>query len=520
MSDVVIIGGGHNGLVAAFYLARAGLKPLVLERRAEVGGGAIMGEVHPGFRCPTLAHNAMIRADVVRDMDLSRHGVEPLAPATQVCALSIDGPPLTLYDDVARSIESIRTTGAADADAYGRFREAVDRVASVLTAVLASPPPSIDGPGAADIWNLLKAGRRFRSLGTRDGYRLLRWLPMPIADLAHEYFTGDLLRATVAAPGISGTMLGPWSAGSALVMLMREAHQQLAGRTSRRVKGGPGSLTRAMAAAAVGAGAEIRTDAAVERIVVRDDRVTGVVLGGQEISAGTVVSAVDPRTTFLTLIDPVDLAPDFAAKIRNYRARGTMAKINLALSALPAFRDVVDPSVLAGCVLIGPDLDYLERAFDHAKYGEFSTAPWLEMTLPSILEPQLAPPGSHVASIYVHYAPYALRSGPWDESRQTLLAAVLNVLEEYAPGVRSLVVGAQVITPADLEHEYGFAGGHIFHGELAVDQLFAMRPLLGYAKYDSPIRGLHLCSGGTHPGGFMTGASGRLAAQELLRRRI
>jgi phytoene dehydrogenase-like protein len=297
---------------------------------------------------------------------------------------------------------------------------------------------------------------------------------------------------------------------------MRHASEALAGGASLRVRGGPGSLTQAMSAAAIAAGAEIRTGQLVEQILVRDERVTGVVAGGREIAADMVISAVDPKTTFLQLIDPVELTPDLTAKMRNYRARGTVAKINLALSALPSFRGIDDSNWLAGRIHIGPSLDYLERAFDHAKYGELSREPWLELVMPSVLDPTLAPAGKHVASIYVHYAPHTLRESQWTVAKGSLLPAVLEILERYAPGIAAQVVASQVITPAELESDHGFAGGHNFHGELAIDQLFAMRPLLGHARYESPIRGLYLCGGGTHPGGFMTGASGRLAARQII----
>ena len=513
-ADVVIIGGGHNGLVAAFYLARAGLKPLVLEARDEVGGGAITAEIHPGFHCPVLSHEMLLHERVVREMNLARFGLELLTPEAEVCSLAGDDLPLVLYGDAARTAESLRARHARDAEAYPAFRASVAQIASVLGAVFEAPPPSIDNPSARDLWSLLKAGRRFRSLGRRDGYRLLRWGPMPVADLVAECFGSELLRATVAAPALTGTMFGPRSAGSSLILLMRETHRQLAGGRPLRARGGPGVVTRALAAAAQAAGAEIRTGAQVDRINVENGRAAGVVVRGQPMSTSRVISTADPRTTFLTLLDPSDLLPDFAAKARNYRAAGTTAKINLAVSALPAFG--IEPSWLTGRVQIGPTLDYLERAFDHAKYGELSAAPWLDMTIPSLVDPTLAPPGAHVMSVYVHYAPYRLR-GDWREARDRLLATTLGVLEEHAPGIRSLVVAAQVITPLDLEQTYGFSGGHIFHGELALDQLFTMRPLLGFARYDSPIRGLHLCGAGTHPGGFCTGASGRLAAREVLR---
>jgi phytoene dehydrogenase-like protein len=272
-----------------------------------------------------------------------------------------------------------------------------------------------------------------------------------------------------------------------------------------------------MATAAREAGAEIRTGVTIERIVVNDGRVTGVVGNGQAISCKTVVSGLDPRTTFLALVDPAELAPEFCAKVRNYRASGTVAKVNLALSSLPAFQGIADPMSLAGRIHIGPNLDYIERAFDCAKYGSISTAPWLDITIPSIVDTELTPRGAHVASIYTHYAPFALRSNDWSVAKNMLLATTLDAIEAYAPGIRSLVLAADVVTPSELQARIGLSGGHIFHGELALDQLFTMRPLLGHANYGSPIRGLHLCGGGTHPGGFMTGASGRLAAQAVLR---
>jgi phytoene dehydrogenase-like protein len=338
---------------------------------------------------------------------------------------------------------------------------------------------------------------------------------MSVADLTGEWFESDLLRATIAAPGLSGTMLGPRSSGSSLVLLMREAHRNLAGH-ARVVRGGPGALTAAMARAATEAGAEIRTATRVERIVIRDERASGVLANGQEIPARTVISSADPRTTFLDLVEPLVLPPDFAARMRHYRVPGTVAKVNLAVSSLPAFVGVSDHAQLSGRIHIGPDLDYLEHAFDHAKYGEYSTWPWLDVSIPSVLDPSLAPAGAHVMSVYVHYAPFALRHVRWGAARNALLTTVMRVLEEYAPGIGRLVVASHLITPAELRSEYGFAGGHMFHGELAIDQLYAMRPALGFARYQSPIAGLYLCGAGTHPGGFLSGASGRLAARHVL----
>jgi phytoene dehydrogenase-like protein len=511
-----IIGSGPNALAAAFYLARAGRKPVVLERRGEVGGGAITGEIHPGFHCPRLTHEILLHERVMRDMDLRRHGLELLVPGVDVYAPSFDGPGVALYPDAARTQDAVRAVSAKDAAAWPAYREAMSKVVAALAPLFEMAPPKIDArPGTRDLLELLKTGKRFRALGKRDAYRLLRWLPMPAADLVDEWFESDLLRAAVAAPGVSGLRLGPGAAGSGLLLMLREVHARLAGGRGLHVRGGPGALTRAMAAAARAAGAEIRTNEPVERIVTSRGQVTAIVASGREIPAGAVLSCADPRTTLLGLLDPGDLGPELATRARNYRASGTVAKINLALSAAPAFRDA-GPALLTGRVHVGPGLHYLERAADHAKYGEVSTEPWLDIRIPSVLDPGLAPAGAHVMSIYAHAAPYDLR-GDWAPAREALLRNTIAVLERVAPGVSSSIVASEVITPDLLESEFGFGGGHIFHGELSPDQLFVMRPMIGYARYDSPIKGLHLCGAGTHPGGFLTGTSGRLAAEEILR---
>lgn len=523
MSTIIIIGGGHNGLAAAFYLARAGLTPLVLEQREAVGGGAITAEVHPGFRCPTLAHHGSIRADIAADMQLGRQGLAWLKPRVEAFAPNGDGPAAVIHADPHRTVEALRAIDPKDAEAYPAYRAAIAAVCGVLAPLLASPAPDINDLDRRAVWTLLKTARRFRGLGKRDAYRLFRWGPMPVADLVSEWFASDVLRATVAAPAVSGTMFGPRSAGSALVLLLREATAALAG-PSRVTRGGPGALTTAMAAAARTAGADIQTGVRVERILVADERVTGVIAGGREIAADAVVSAIDPKTTFLELVDAAHLSPDFLSKIRGYRATGTLAKVNLALSDLPSFSGPpaagrsgpADPDLLSGRIHVGPGLDYLERAFDHAKYGELSDEPWLDVAIPSILDPDLAPKGAHVMSVYLHYAPYRLRNGEWAASKRALLERCLATLERFAPGIARLVAGAEAITPAELEARYGFHGGHIFHGELALDQLFTLRPAPGAGRYRGPVGRLYLCGAGTHPGGFMSGGGGKLAADEVL----
>jgi phytoene dehydrogenase-like protein len=523
--DIVIVGGGHNGLITAFYLARAGLKPLVLERRPVVGGAAITDEFFPGFKCSILTHTGgPLRADILKEMQLERHGLHIIRPNPRVFSPTPDGRALILYDDPSQSAREIARFSKTDAEKYPELQTVLARLATVINRVLSEAPPSLDHPSSADYWNLLKTGKALRGLGNKDMYRLLRWGPMPVADLVAEWFETEPLCATVAARGIFGTFLGPRSAGSSAVLLLRAAADPHPGGASLFAKGGMGSVTQAMATAATQAGAAIRTGAEVSRIVARNGVVTGIVLsGGEEIAAKTVISNADPRTTFLRLIDPDYLSPDFLAKMQNYRCNGTVAKVNLALSGLPSFTalkksaDTLDgASALAGRIHIGPEMDYMERALDAAKYGDFSPHPILEIRIPSLADPSLAPPGQHVMSIYVQFAPYRLKTGDWVSKREALGDVVVKTISDYAPDLPRLVLHRQVVTPLDLEEIYGLSGGHIFHGELSLDQLFTMRPLLGWAQYRTPLNGLYLCGSGTHPGAGLTGASGSNAARQIL----
>jgi len=525
--DIVIIGAGHNGLVTAFYLARAGFKPLLLERRAVVGGIAITDEFHPGFRCSTLAHSCgPLQPEIFRDMQLERFGLELIRPEPSVFAPAPDGRTLLLYSDPAKSARQIARFSSKDAEKYVEFHRALAQIAGVLGRMLSMTPPSLDHPSAGDLWKLLRIGRRLRGLGKQQMLRLLRWAPMAVADLVGEWFETELLRAVIAARGIFGTAMGPRSAGTTAVLLLRAAADADAAGTAAFPRGGMGALTHAMAAAAGRAGAEIRTGAEVAQILIKGGEVRGVVLaGGEEIPARTVISNADPRHTFLRLMDPLHLDPHFVFKMQHYRCLGTMAKVNLALAGLPLFAALKGAptnhsearSALAGRIHIGPEVDYLERAFDDSKYGDFSRQPYLDVTIPSISDASLAPAGRHVMSICVQYAPYRLAKCDWQSRRGALGDAVIRTLAAYAPNLPDLVLHRQVITPQDLEETYGLTGGHIFHGELALDQLFTMRPLLGWARYRTPVRGLYLCSSGTHPGLGLTGASGRNAAREILR---
>jgi phytoene dehydrogenase-like protein len=522
--DVIIVGGGHNGLVAAFYLAKAGFKPLVLERRAQVGGCAVTDEFHPGFRCSTLAHNTgPLRADIVRDMQLEKHGLKLTTPEVSTVSLLPDGRALVLYSDAKKAAEEIAQWSQKDAASYADFGAALGKIGKVIGEALLLTPPDIDSPSSGDLWGMLKTGRSVRNLGKRDLYRVLRWGPMAVADLVAEFFDTEPLRATVAARGIFGTFLGPWSAGSALVLLLRAAADPSSNSSPagsvQFPAGGVGAITLAMAEAAKRAGAEIRTGEDVAEIRVKDGVATGVVLtSGEEISARAVVSNADPKRTLMRLVDPAHLAPDFIQKIKNYRSVGTVAKINLALSALPEFTSLKakgNGNLLRGRIQISPEIDYLERAFDESKYGNFSRQPYIEITFPSLSDPSLAPAGQHVMSIYMQYAPYQLKNSDWEGQGIALGETVVKTIAQYAPNLQQIILRHQIITPKDLEETYGLTGGHIFHGELALDQFFTMRPLLDWARYQTPIERLYLCGNGTHPGTGLTGGSGANAAREI-----
>jgi phytoene dehydrogenase-like protein len=518
--DIVIIGGGHNGLVAAFYLAKAGFKPLVIERREQVGGAAITDEFHPGFRCSTLAHTAgPLRPEIVRDLQLEKHGLRLITPLVGVTALSPDGRALSLYQDADQAAQEIAAFSQKDAKKYSAFEESLGKMGKVIAAALATTPPDIDHPSGGDLWSMLKTGRAIRNLGKKDMFRLLRWGPMAVADLAAEYFETELLRAVVAARGIFGTFLGPWSAGSSLVLLIRAAGDPHPAGSAHLAAGGMGALTQAMASAAKAAGAEIRSGVEVIEIRVKDGSATGVLLStGEEIAAKVVVSNADPKRTLLQLIDSTHLSPDFVQKLQHYRGNGTVAKVNLALSGLPNFTAIKNGSsnALKGRIHIGHEIDYLERAFDESKYGNFSRQPYLEAMIPSLTDPTLAPDGKHVMSIYMQYAPYKLK-GDWESQRRELGQTVVKTLAQYAPNLPELILTHQIITPLDLEEKYGLTGGQIFHGDLALDQFFTMRPLLDWARYRTPIQNLYLCGSGTHPGVGLTGGSGANAAREILK---
>jgi phytoene dehydrogenase-like protein len=459
----------------------------------------------------------------VRTLELERRGLEILRSPAIVTSPSADGRALTLWADQAAAVSEIAAFSARDAGRYPAFLASVAAVSSVLRALLNAPPPPLDDLSVTDLMGALRTGRRFRALGRTDAYRLLRWLPMSAADLVGESFESEPLSAVVAADGTFGSFLGPRSAGSGALLLLMAAREGRPIAPGWAVRGGPGAIGAALASAARQAGAEIRTGVEVRQIVVREGAARGIVLeGGEEIAAERVVSGADPRHTLLHLVDPVHLGPALVQQIRSIRMRGALAKVNFAVSGLPPFAALagVDKdrreTALSGCVRLARSVDAIERAFDAAKYGALAEEPWIELTIPSLTDPGLAPAGAHVVSAYVQFAPFALAGSTWDAERDRLQRTVVRTIERDAPGFARSIVACEVITPLDLERTYGLTGGHAFHGELALDQLLLARPLIGWANYRTPIRNLYLCGAGTHPGVGVYGRSGALAARAIL----
>lgn len=516
--DALVIGGGINGLTCATALAKRGIRTILIEQRDEVGGCACETVIAPGFTVPALAHaTGPVRRDVVEELQLYLYGLEFSTPSIRMSALSTDGRALTIHDDARKTADGLRAWSSGDAQRWPAFGATLQRLGSIIGSLMLTTPPSVDAPSGRDIFTLMHLLGDFRSMPKDDQWRLLRWGPMAVADLVGESFDNELLRATIAADGIFGAMLGPWSAGSGLQLLLNAANHTVAWPAGRRVNGGPAAFARALAKAAARFGVEIRTGCAAARIEVDGDRAVGVTLDtGERIAARAVISGVDPKRTFLKLCDADHLPTEFLWRMKHYRMRGTLAKVNLALSGLPTFTGATR-EMLLGRVRLAPDIDYLERAFDDAKYGRFSTDPWIEFTIPSLGDSSLAPPGAHVLSAYVQFAPYTLRDGGWDSARDALGDVVVKTLSRYSADIASLIVERQVLTPLDLERGWGLTGGHIFHGELSLDQFFTMRPLLGFGRYHTPLKGLFLCGSGAHPGTGLTGGSGMNAARQIAR---
>ncbi len=518
--DAIVIGGGHNGLVAAAYLARAGRKTLVLERRPLVGGAVVTEEVFPGFKFSVFSYVvSLLRPEVIRELELPRHGLQILPLESTITPLD-NGDYLGSWADPDETRRELCRHSTRDADASVVFGRLMHHMAMAVKPILNMVPPDPTSLSPGDLSGLMKLGGHFRSLGATRFHALHKLMTSSSADYLDEWFEFDGLKATRSASGIIGTFLGPRSPGSAYVLLHHYMGEiDGAFRAWGFQKGGTGGISEAIAGAARAHGAAIRTDAAVERVSVRNGRATGVVLAsGEEIAARVVVSGLDPRQTFTRLLEPGSLPADLVDGVRRYKFRGSSGKVNLALSGLPNFTCLpgVGPH-LRGAFSISPSIEYLERAYDDAKYGEFSRHPYMDIVIPSMIDPGMAPPGKHVMSIFVQYAPHNLKGGWSDAKREAFGDTVVKTLARYAPNIESLILHRQVLTPADIERITGLTEGNIFQGELALQQLFFLRPVPRWAKYSTPIRGYWQCGAGTHPGGGIMGGSGRLAAHEILK---
>jgi phytoene dehydrogenase-like protein len=519
--DAVVIGGGHNGLTAAAYLARAGLSTLVLERRHVLGGAAVTEEVFPGFRFSVASYVvSLLRPEIIRELNLPKHGLEILPLDGTFTPL--DGDYLWRVNDHGRTMRELRRWSRIDAEAYEEYGKLMVDMARFIKPILSVVPPD---PGRGDPleWlGLVGLARSFRKLSERLQSTFVQLMTMSAVDFLDQWFETDPLKATMAASGIIGTFQGVRSPGTAYVLLHHYMGEiDGAFRAWGIPKGGTGGVSEAIASAARSHGAQIRCQAPVARILTRGDVATGVALeSGEEIRAGAVLSSLDARQTFIHLTEPEVLEPSFREDVLRFKFRGSSGKVNLALDGLPDLTCLPGSGEhLRGAISFSPSVDYMERAYDDAKYGRFSTRPYIDMIIPTLVDPSMAPPGKHVVSCFVQYAPYHLdpSMGTWDDQREAFGDTVVDTIAERAPNIRDLILHRQVLTPLDLERQFGLTEGNIFQGELSLEQLFFNRPVPGWARYRTPLRGLWMCGSATHPGGGIMGAPGRIAAMEVLK---
>jgi phytoene dehydrogenase-like protein len=518
--DVIVIGGGHNGLVNAAYLARAGKRVLVLERRYLLGGAAVTEEVFPGFKFSVCSYVvSLLRPEIIRELDLPRHGLEIL-PLDGTFTPMANGDYLWRVNDHAKTRREIARHSKLDAEAYDEYGKAMIEMAHFVKPVMNMTPPDPASLNPKGLLEMIGMGRRFQKLALDDQYNQVQLMTMSAVDFLDQWFETDVLKATMSASGIIGTFLGVRSPGTAYVLLHHYMGEiDGAFRSWGLSRGGTGAISNSIADAAREAGVEIRTEASIARIILKNGQAKGVVLeNGDEIYADTISSSVDPRLTFMKMVGEEHLPDDFVDDIKRYKFRGSSGKVNMALDALPDFKCMPGAGPhLRGAVSISPSVEYMERAYDEAKYGRYSRRPYIDIVIPTLTDPSLAPPGKHVMSCFVQYAPYNLKEGTWDEKREEFGDTVIGTIAEHAPNIKDIILHRQVVTPLDLEREYGLSEGNIFQGELTLEQLFFLRPAPGWAQYRSPIKNLYMCGSATHPGGGIMGASGRNAAMEMLK---
>jgi phytoene dehydrogenase-like protein len=520
--DAIVIGGGHNGLVNGAYLARAGLRTLVLERRPLVGGAAITEELHPGFWFTTFSYAlSLLRPDIIHDLELTKHGFMPLLMSSTFAPME-NGDYLWLGQDHGENLKEIARHSQHDADAYTQYVHDVEMVCQAIKPLLDAPPPDLFSSDPEELLALATLGSRFRRMDKRTLHNTVRLLTGSAADFLDDYFDSDIVKGYLASSAIIGTKVGPRSQGSGLVLLYHiiGEHDGEFGAWAFH-KGGNGGFTQVLARAARSFGAEIVLESPVAEVITKGGRATGVALvDGTEYRATTVVSALDPRRTFLELVDPRELPSDLVETIRHFRFQGTSSKVNFALDGLPTYPALGERSdIFRGFTNIGPSMDYLEHAFDEAKYGWYSPRPYLDCAIQSTIDADMAPPGKHVMSSFVAYTPYKLRDSDWDTERQRLGDTVQATLESFFPGFGDLVLHREVVTPLDIERTVGLSEGNIFAGEFLAPQMYFFRPAPGWSQYRTPIDGYYQCGSGTHPGGCVMGAPGKLAAQRILKDR-